>query len=273
MPICAKQLSFSTLLTTSALFLGSAQAAKAGERLTLSATTSLSEIHPGDEGTLAITLEIEEGWHTYWPGVSDSGGGFKLDIDTSDAITLDDPIWPTPKRYLQPGDILDFIYEDAVIVLVPFRVDDDASAGDLLLFDIDADYLVCEEVCLPESASTSASITVVDAQSTKSPAASHDAIRALYDARPQVFDPKAEHVRVQWIAYRAAIMFRDATKIEFFPSAECTELADPITSTLTENNRLILKFATSENKVLAGRIRSYERTGPVDYDIRITPPD
>ncbi len=260
----------SAMLAVGSFFSGSAQA---GEHLTLSAATDLSELHPGDKGILAITLTIDEGWHTYWPGVSDSGVGFALDIDTSEAITLDDPIWPTPKRYLQPGEILDFIYEDTATILVPFQVADDASAGELLIFDIDAEYLVCEEVCLPESASTSASIAVVDAQSTKSRSASHDTIRALYDARPETFDPQAEHVRVQWIAYRAAIMFRDATRIEFFPSTACTELADPITSTLTENNRLILKFATSENKVLAGRIRSYERTGPVDYDIHITPPD
>ncbi len=263
-----KQLGFSSLLAIGVLFLGLAQA---GEHLSISATTEFSEIHPGDSGILAITLEIDEGWHTYWPGVSDSGMGFKLEIDTSESITLEDPIWPTPKRYLQPGEILDFIYEETATVLVPFRIAGDASVGELLVFDIDADYLVCEEVCLPENASALASIAVIDAQSTKSPTASHDTIRELYDARPETFDPKADHVRVQWIAYRAAIMFRDATKIEFFPSRDCTELADPITSTVTETNRLILKFATSENKVIAGRIRSYERIGPVDYDIHITP--
>lgn len=270
MSIYANQLSKRILLVIGLFFVGQAGAA---EHINVAATTEFADIHPGEPGILAITIEIDADWHTYWPGVSDSGYGLDLDIHASPAITLEDPIWPTPTRYLQPGSILDFIYEDTIVVLVPFMVNDDAHPGEVFNFDIELDALVCEEVCIPETSSAVASIEVIDSQTTPTPSASSKAIRKAFDARPIPFDAQADHVRVQWIADRAAIMFREATKIEFFPATTCTQLAEPITSTTIDTNRLIIKFASTEDKVLAGRIRSHEPGGPIDYDIHITPAD
>jgi len=278
-PICLKQLGFSTILASGSIFsiahagIDNEQNQPMDEHVTISAATDFTGIHPGASGVLAITFDIEEDWHTYWPGVSDSGFGIKLAINTSDEITLGEPIWPTPERYLQPGDILDHVYEDSAMVLVPFTIADDASPDDLLIFDINADYLVCKEVCLPGKASTSTSITILDESTEQTPSSSTDQIRKAYENRPKAFYPQAEDVRVQWASNAAAIMFRDATKIEFFPSKECTELADPIAGGSTDSNRLIIKFTQKNKKILTGRIRSYERSGIIEYDISIHAPD
>ena len=269
MPISLKQLCFSTTLAGGLLL---APAIAADEYVGLSATTEFNEIHPGDTGILAVEINIEDGWHTYWPGISDSGFGVKFTLRSTGPVTLDDPIWPTPKRYLQPGDILDHVYEETALVLIPFTVADDAPTDEPVIFDIDAEFLVCSDICLPGQANTTATITIVENSIEKTPTESSQQIRTAYEHRPKEFNPKAQDVRVQWIADAAAIMFRDATKIEFFPSKECTELAEPIAGGSTDSNRLIIKFTQRENKVLSGRIRSHEPAGPVDYDINITAP-
>lgn len=280
MPISVNQLGFSAIIAAGSLF-SNAQAGDddelnktMDEHVTISATTEFNEVFPGDFGILAIEFEVQEGWHTYWPGISDSGYGIKLKIITSDEITLDEPIWPTPQRYLQPGDILDHVYDGTIMVLVPFHIAKQTNPDDIVLFDIDAEFLVCAEVCLPGKANTSTSNRIIDHEtSEKTPSQLSTQIRKAYENRPKVFDSQADDVRVQWVSNAAAIMFRDATKIEFFPSKECSELADPIAGGSTDSNRLIIKFKENTNKVLAGRIRSYESSGIVDYDISIHAPD
>ena len=267
--IRTKQVGFSAILAVGAL---GATAHSADEHVSLSATTEFNGVHPGESGILAIEIDIEEDWHIYWPGVSDSGFGISFTLRATGPVTFDEPIWPTPKRYLQPGEILDHVYEETALVLIPFTLAEDAAIDDTVVFDIDSEFLVCSEICLPGQATASTSITILDESSENTPTGSAAKIHKAYEDRPKEFDPKAQDVRVQWISHAAAIMFRDATKIEFFPSKECTELAEPIVGGSTDSNRLVIKFSERTNKVLSGRIRSHERTGPVDYDINIKAP-
>lgn len=243
------------------------------EHVHIRALTDFADYHPGDSGLLALEIKIDEDWHIYWPGVSDSGFGISLDLRSSGPLTLDDPIWPTPKRHILPGEILDHVYEDTVMVLVPFQINADAEPELPIFFDVDAEFLVCSSICLPGKANASTSASVVDETVNKDQTPDHDTITSAYQHRPRRFNPNAQDVRVQWIADAAAIMFRDATKIEFFPSKECTTLANPIADGTTNSNRLVIKFSQRTNKVLFGRIRSYEPAGPVDYDINIRPPE
>ncbi|MEX0876332.1 MAG: hypothetical protein WD114_02640, partial [Phycisphaerales bacterium] len=97
-------------------------------------------------------------------------------------------------------------------------------------------------------------------------------IHEIYRDRPRTLNPEADDVRVQWIAKAAALMFRDATRIEFFPSTECTELADPIRDGVAEGNRLEIRFTESKDKALVGRVRVHTPTGPVEYDLNLKPP-
>ncbi|HCT46088.1 MAG TPA: hypothetical protein DF699_12840, partial [Phycisphaerales bacterium] len=56
----------------------------------------------------------------------------------------------------------------------------------------------------------------------------YDELRAQLEQRPQAFNAKDAAVRLQWISKAAAIMFRDATRIEFYPDNECSELESVI---------------------------------------------
>ncbi|MDF1809141.1 MAG: protein-disulfide reductase DsbD family protein [Phycisphaerales bacterium] len=237
------------------------------------AQTEHEGVYPGESGLLAVTFKVDKDWHIYWPGISDSGYGVTLNIQTTGPITLEEPVWPTPTRYIQPGEILDHIYEDGAMVLIPFKVDEDAATDDAIFFDIETDFLVCKDICLPGQASSSTTITILDSSSEKIASSASKEIRELYEHRPIPFDPKAEDVRLQWASNGAAIMFRDATKFEFFPSKECTELSNPIEDASVNGNRMVIKFAETENKVLSGRVRVYQLGSTVEYDINVRQPE
>lgn len=235
------------------------------------ATTDFTQMHAGESGFLAINLTTDEDWHTYWPGISDSGYGISFTFETPDSITFGKPIWPTPKRYLQPGNILDHTYEGTVTVLYPFTISDDAKPNDVIVISIDANYLVCKEVCLPEKGRATCSITLVDSSTQSKQSDDAPRINQLLAARPLRFDPTASDVRLQWISNAAAIMFRDATKIEFYPDQDCTEITDLIKDGASPTNRMEIRFTQSNDKVLSGRLRVFDSSGFVDYDIHVKP--
>lgn len=241
------------------------------EHLSINATTDFSDLHAGDTGLLAIDIIVEDEWHTYWPGVSDTGYGISFQIEAPESVELKDPIWPSPERYLQPGDILDHTYEGTATVLVPFAIKADLTDS-VIVFNIASNFLVCKDICLPGKSSTTATLRVVDESSERVETARHDELRTQFEQRPKMFDAKDLAVRLQWISKAAAVMFRDATRIEFYPDNECTPLEDTTQDGIAEGNRLEIRFTESENKVLSGRLRVTTNTGVEHFDIHETAP-
>lgn len=250
--------------------------------LRINAETDFAALHPGDMGLLAIDIVVDEGWHTYWPGISDTGYGIAFDIHATDSVELKDPIWPTPMRYLQRGGILDHTYEGTQTVLVPFVIKDDTpetpgSPEQTVSFTINADFLVCKDICLPGKGTTGASLRIVDPDEKRVQTSRHDELRELYRQRPGKFDPTDPSVRMQWISSAAAIMFRDATRIEFYPDTENSLMVSVIEDGTAEGNRIEIRFAQDNTKpdknqaptahVLSGRLRVSTRDGIVHYDI------
>ena len=254
------------LTAISAISTTQAQPNMGAEHLSIDAKTSMNTIHPGSSGYLAIDIIVADDWHTYWPGVSDTGFGISFEIDAPDSIEFKDPIWPTPIRYLQEGDILDHTYEGTVMVVYPFVVKEDAQPAGVSV-NIDANYLVCKDLCLPGSGSDTVSFAIVpeDESETKSEAA--QSIEKIVSKRPEPFRTTDPAVRLQWIKGAAAMMFRDATRIEFYPDTECTDIRDLIKDGAAEGNRIEIYFSETEDLRLSGRVRVKTPQGEMFYDI------
>ena len=243
-----------------------AQPNMGAEHLSISAKTSMTTIHPGSRGFLAIDVIAADKWHTYWPGISDTGYGIEFEIVAPDSIEFKDPIWPTPIRYLQEGDILDHTYEGTVTVLYPFVVKDDAQPAGVTI-NVESNFLVCKDMCLPGSASDVVTFAIVPEDETETPSESARVIETIYEKRPQVFSTSDPAVRLQWIKGAAAMVFRDATRIEFYPDTECTDIKDLIKDGASEGNRIEIYFSETEDLRLSGRVRVQTPQGEMFYDI------
>ncbi|MGX1306745.1 thiol:disulfide interchange protein/DsbC/DsbD-like thiol-disulfide interchange protein [Amorphus suaedae] len=111
-----------------------------------------SSVAPGDTVEIAITQTVEDGWHTYWENPGDSGAptlfGWALPSGPADATIQ----WPTPERLPYPP-LVNFGYSGKTTYLATLTVPADWPAGDPLPVDLTIDWLVCADICIPESGS------------------------------------------------------------------------------------------------------------------------
>jgi len=109
-----------------------------------------STARPGEAFDALLRMRIAPGWHTYWMNPGDSGLATSLDWRLPPGITAGPLVWPVPKR-LPVGPLMNYGYEAEV--LLPVRINVPADfAGPLLQVSAQADWLVCKDVCIPESA-------------------------------------------------------------------------------------------------------------------------
>lgn len=105
-------------------------------------------LRPGTTVLIGFTLEMAPGWHVYWDGANDSGMPVKVTPTLPAGFTAGEMRWPTPKRHISPGDILDYVYEGRVTLVLPVQVPASAKPGELVEFSADLDWFVCKDVCV-----------------------------------------------------------------------------------------------------------------------------
>ena len=120
-----------------------------------------------------VEFTIPEGWHIYWRNPGDSGIPTSLTWQiVPEGVTPGSILWPVPKR-AEMGGLVNYGYEKKIILPVPIQVgygppdvvfDDDNTQrwakglpvnGELT---VKADWLVCKDICIPESQILSARI-------------------------------------------------------------------------------------------------------------------
>jgi DsbC/DsbD-like thiol-disulfide interchange protein len=113
-----------------------------------------SAIKTGQDLLLGIHFLLEPGWHIYWVNPGDSGQPPVLKWQLPPGFTAGEVQWPQPHRLQSSPQIVDYGYRDDVLLMVPIHVarfDNIGSAGSPLI-TLDAKWLICREVCLPDHA-------------------------------------------------------------------------------------------------------------------------
>jgi thiol:disulfide interchange protein DsbD len=103
---------------------------------------------PGPENLIGLHFKLEPGWHVYWTNAGDAGEPPHVEWTLPAGITAGPLLFPAPKR-LAVGPLMDYGYEDDVILPVKMDVAKSAKAGTL---QAKVDWLVCREVCIPGKA-------------------------------------------------------------------------------------------------------------------------
>ena len=98
---------------------------------------------------LGLAIEHKPHWHTYWKNPGDSGLPTTLQWTLPAGFQAGEIDWPTPQR-LPIGPLMNHGYEGKL--LLPVRVDVPAGFNaETLPVKLRADWLVCKDVCIPES--------------------------------------------------------------------------------------------------------------------------
>lgn len=138
---------------------------------------------PGGTVHIALRQKIKPGWHTYWRNPGDSGEPTRLTWTLPEGWSAGEIIWPRPER--QPiGPLVNYGYSGDVLLPVAVRVPASARAGQTVRLTAKADWLVCEEICVPEEATLSLDLLV-----SAGPAAPHpehgESVKAALAAAPK----------------------------------------------------------------------------------------
>ena len=142
---------------------GSRAAGTAIPHGTLELVSENQWIAPGHTIHLGLHFQLEKGWHIYWVNPGDSGEPPRVTWQLPAGVRADEIEWPTPRR-LGTSSIVDFGYEDDVMLLVPLRAGVGAAAlgagdGSVQLRG-EVKVLVCREMCIPGKAQLSLTLPV-----------------------------------------------------------------------------------------------------------------
>jgi thiol:disulfide interchange protein len=118
-----------------------------------------ASVAPGGVVHVALHQVIKPGWHTYWRNPGDSGQATTLTWTLPTGWSAGDIIWAPPKKLPLPP-LMDYGYEGDVLLPVAITAPSGATVGQPVALKVHADYLVCEKVCVPESADLSLTLPV-----------------------------------------------------------------------------------------------------------------
>ena len=135
-------------------------------------------VAPGKPIWLGLQIRHQPHWHTYWKNPGDSGLPTTLSWQLPEGVQAGDIQWPTPKK-LPVGPLMNFGFEGTLLLPVPITVPATFS-GSSLEVKLQAEWLVCKDVCIPESGEFTLSLPA--AAATAMHGAAFEAARA---ASPQ----------------------------------------------------------------------------------------
>ena len=108
---------------------------------------------PGETTDIAIRHQLTPKWHTYWINPGDSGEPPIVEFKLGEGGEAGELRFPTPSRLPYPP-LLNFGYSDAFTLLGSITVPADWPAGTPYSVPVRIDWLVCEEICIPEGGET-----------------------------------------------------------------------------------------------------------------------
>ncbi|MDB5478708.1 MAG: thiol:disulfide interchange protein [Alphaproteobacteria bacterium] len=107
-------------------------------------------VKAGDIFWVAMRQEITPGWHTYWKNPGDTGLATSISWDLPQGFTAGELQFPTPHR--QPtGELVNFGYTDSVMLLSQITAPGDLKTGETLHIKAKGSWLVCADICIPET--------------------------------------------------------------------------------------------------------------------------
>ena len=217
-------------------------------QVTLTATAEPAAVAPGGTVTVAWRLAATPGWHFYWDGRNDSGFAPRQKLFLPAGWTAGPLQWPAPERLVSPGDILDHVYHDEVVLLQDVTAPRAGGAPARVELRADWQWLACKESCVPGRDSLAVAVTVDAAAAPAPPSPEFTAVRSRLP-RPL----PSGVVTTTWEGATLRIARPAGTsggRLTFMPAVDCAELSDLLND--GEGQGLALHLSP-----LAGR------TGPV----------
>jgi thiol:disulfide interchange protein len=109
--------------------------------------SEVSTVKPGEPFWVALRQTIRPKWHTYWKNPGESGLPTEIAWTLPAGAKAEPIVWPTPILF-EIGGVTNYGFKDDVMLLM--RITPPADLAGPLKLEANANWLVCEDVCIPE---------------------------------------------------------------------------------------------------------------------------
>ena len=134
-----------------------AQAQVQTENVRAELLAEASAIKPGEPFWVGLRQTIRPKWHTYWKNPGDSGLPTEITWKLPDGAKAGPIVWPRPHLFDLSG-VINYGFKDEAVLLV--RITPPADASGSFTLAAEANWLVCEDVCIPEDGKFELSLPV-----------------------------------------------------------------------------------------------------------------
>jgi len=124
-------------------------------------------IRPGATVPLLVRLTVEPGWHVYWENPGEGGVPTRVQLKVPDGFTVGPVRFPVPSRHVEEGNIVLYVHEGVLDLLVDLSAPAGIAAGTKVQVDVEASWLVCTDVCHIGSGRASIELPVADEVSAR----------------------------------------------------------------------------------------------------------
>ena len=99
-----------------------------------------------DKYYFGVKIDLQKGWKTYWKNPGDAGAPLTIDWKDPTFANKLEVFFPFPEKFLDHG-VSTIGYEDQVV----FPVKVQKNEMDKINKEINLNYLVCKDICIPIS--------------------------------------------------------------------------------------------------------------------------
>lgn len=196
---------------------------------------------PGESVTLVYRFALAANWHLYWAGRNDSGFPPLIDLELPDEWLAGGLQWPVPERHVSPGDILDHVYFEELVLIQKVGAPDNVQVGDEVVIKADIQWLACKDMCVPGRAGLSVRVPVKSHVETTEPNPASEAAARLPGPLPE------RTLETAWEGATFHIHHPRARRLTFMPTEDCGQLVDLLHD--GQGDRLALRFKTRGDTV------------------------
>ena len=133
-------------------------------QVTARVITPVESVVPGETLWFGLSLEIADGWNTYWKNAGSTGLPPTLELSDGQTEIQPELLFPAAKTkpFGEDTSLLTYGYMEEV--LHPFQVTVPESVSGQWSLTGEARWLVCQDICIPESQVVSLSLPVVGSE-------------------------------------------------------------------------------------------------------------
>ena len=129
-----------------------------GKHARVALISQTAAVIPNRPLLLGVHFVLEKGWHIFWTNPGDSGQPPVFNWHFPEGFSAGEIAWPRPQRLQTNAQVVDYGYSNEVLLLIPVRTPPVRAAAPVTIA-VDAKWLICREVCIPDHATLHLSLS------------------------------------------------------------------------------------------------------------------